>query len=57
MNILCELRLCCYPKNNMCNSGSERMQQYINGLNRFFELNENNKSINNAMKKFVLFIL
>ena len=42
MNILCELRLCCYPKNNMCNSGSERMQQYINGLNRFFELNENN---------------
>jgi len=42
MNILCELRLCCYPINHMSNSGSERIQQFIDGLNKFFEFNKDN---------------
>ena len=43
MNILCELTLSCYPTNRLCNSGEERIQQYINGLNNFFELNKDNE--------------
>ena len=42
MNILCELRLCCYPTNRMSNSGSERIQQFVDGLNKFFEFNKDN---------------
>ena len=42
MNILCELRLCCYPTNSMCNSGAERIQQFVKGLNIFFEFNKGN---------------
>ena len=43
MDILCELRLCCYPTNHMCNSGTERIQQFVDGLNKFFEFNKNNE--------------
>ena len=43
MDILCELRLCCFPTNRMCNSGSERIQQFIDGLNKFFEFNKDNE--------------
>lgn len=43
MNILCELRLCCYPTNHSSNSGSERIQQFVDGLNKFFEFNRNNE--------------
>ena len=43
MNILCELRLCCYPTNRMCNSGTERIKQFVDGLNKFFEFNKNNE--------------
>lgn len=40
MSILLELRVCCYPKNKSSNKGSERIQQYVTGLNKFFEYND-----------------
>ena len=35
--ILCVLPMCLYPSNRMSNKGTERINQYINGLNKFFE--------------------
>ena len=40
MSILLELRVCCYPKNKSSNKGSERIQQYVTGLIKFFEYND-----------------
>jgi hypothetical protein len=34
------LQICCYPTNPTSNRGSERIQQYVNGLNKFFEYND-----------------
>ena len=39
MNIL-ELRLCCYPTNYTLDYGYSRIQQFVNGLNKFFNLNK-----------------
>jgi len=36
-NILCVLPICLYPSNRMSNKGTERINQYINGLSKFFE--------------------
>ena len=38
--ILCILPICCYPTNNGSNSGSERINQYVTGLNKLFEYND-----------------
>ena len=38
--ILCILPICCYPTNNNSNTGYERIQQYVTGLNKFFEYND-----------------
>jgi hypothetical protein len=35
--ILCLLPICCYPANMSSNNGAERIQQYVNGLSKFFE--------------------
>ena len=35
--ILCILPICINPTNSSSNSGSERIEQYISGLNKFFE--------------------
>ena len=35
--IICLLQICCFPNNNGSNKGPERIQQYVNGLNKFFE--------------------
>lgn len=35
--ILCILPICCFPTNSGSNKGKERIQQYVNGLNQFFE--------------------
>ena len=35
--ILCILPICCFPTNKDTYIGNERIQQYINGLNKFFE--------------------
>lgn len=40
MSILLELRICCYPTNTGSNRGAERIQQYVNGLVKFFEYND-----------------
>lgn len=37
MSILCELRLCCFPSNTPVSKLIERNQQFVNGLNKFFE--------------------
>ena len=34
---MCILPICCFPTNNDTFRGNERIQQYINGLNKFFE--------------------
>ena len=38
--ILCMLPICCYPTNVDSNRGAERIQQYVEGLNKFFEYND-----------------
>ena len=38
--ILCILPICCYPANKGSNNGAERIQQYVNGLGKFFEYND-----------------
>lgn len=38
--ILCILPICCYPTNRTSNNGSERIQQYVTGLNKLFEYND-----------------
>tara|TARA_B110000093_G_C12926005_1_gene391332 strand:+ start:11 stop:646 length:636 start_codon:yes stop_codon:yes gene_type:complete len=37
MNILIELRICCYPANSQESQLPNRTEQYVNGLNKFFE--------------------
>ena len=44
--ILCIMPICLYPSNNMSNKGTERINQYINGLNKFFEYIELLKKFN-----------
>ena len=36
MKILCLLVTCLNPTNRLCNNGDERMQQFINGLEKFY---------------------
>jgi hypothetical protein len=45
-NILCELRICLNPSNKTSNQGKERINQYINGFNAFFQYKEILKNYN-----------
>jgi hypothetical protein len=44
-NILCFLPICVKPTNKHSEIGELRIEQYINGLNKFFEFNKNNFNI------------
>jgi glycosyltransferase involved in cell wall biosynthesis len=43
--ILCILPICCFPTNNNRNESDERIQQYISGLNKFFDYMSHGKPI------------